>query len=325
MKRAKTEDSGPPKKRALNARPFPLRSAPNGTVKLSATPGSLFCNFPLTLTLSAMKNLLAVLFALSVITSFAGCRDDEDPASTLGSTGKISGTVALFESEDLSRLSDASGATVSVEGTTLSTITGSSGQWEIPDLPAGIYNIIISKPGFDTSRLLKHRALGVGHYFFDSVGIFTLPEGKVVVTELSISLRDSTLSYVIWDSVRMALDTVWALDTSANNNQWLIKVAGRVEIDDIARLKNSYVGLHLSASEGVELVTYPIVLDSLGRFSTAINTADGSWGFNLPERGKRLTADVILRRFARYTIDGVKRERWVNGNRSEKFEIKLIP
>ena len=89
------------------------------------------------------RHLLCFLFLLSV-----GCSTEwrlEDPP--LAAVATLSG---MLRHEGTGKQRDYSGATIALEGTSLFGMTDSVGYWKIDSVPAGVYNIIASKPGFDS-------------------------------------------------------------------------------------------------------------------------------------------------------------------------------
>jgi hypothetical protein len=86
------------------------------------------------------KSLFLLILALIGINS---CRNNS--MSPQGS-GTIAGRVILFDST-YSILTDFSGVNVSVDGTTISMVTDSTGDWQFSGLADGTYNITAAKPG----------------------------------------------------------------------------------------------------------------------------------------------------------------------------------
>ena len=67
--------------------------------------------------------------------------------------GNITGTIRLFDKDDIP-LADASGLTVTIAQTNVSTTTNNQGKWSLDSIPFGTYDLILSKPGFGTSRIM---------------------------------------------------------------------------------------------------------------------------------------------------------------------------
>ena len=85
---------------------------------------------------------------LTVLMLIAGCKGATGPAGP-SLTGNITGFVLLINSDSgVSYPADRSGVTVSVQGTSLSTMTDSRGRWTLTGLSTGIYTIVATKPGY---------------------------------------------------------------------------------------------------------------------------------------------------------------------------------
>jgi hypothetical protein len=107
--------------------------------------------------------------------------------------GIIQGKVAI--SVNCNALSNDSGATVQIEGTGFSTTTNSLGDWTMNNVPAGIYNIIITKPGFDTDLIAQDQFSGAGTQFLENGAISAtspLPD-SVLISSIQITKNDSII------------------------------------------------------------------------------------------------------------------------------------
>ena len=67
--------------------------------------------------------------------------------------GNIIGGIRLFDAND-NALTDGSGLKVTIEQTNVSTTTNSMGKWILDSIPFGTYDLILSKPGYGTSRIM---------------------------------------------------------------------------------------------------------------------------------------------------------------------------
>lgn len=67
--------------------------------------------------------------------------------------GNITGSIQVFDLEG-KLVQDASGVTVSIEQSSVSTKTQANGRWTLDSIPFGTYDISISKPGFGTAKIL---------------------------------------------------------------------------------------------------------------------------------------------------------------------------
>src|ERR1035437_11139545 len=103
-----------------------------------------------------MKNLITTLV---LITAVYGCKN-----STVVTTDELCsfrGKLTLVGANG-NPLSWQSGATIQVEGTAFSTTSDSAGEWGLDHVPAGIYNLMLWKPGFDTLIIPEYQFSGSG-------------------------------------------------------------------------------------------------------------------------------------------------------------------
>jgi hypothetical protein len=130
------------------------------------------------------KNLshsMTFVFAVAVLAWMSGCKTVTSP----GMTGLFAGRVALIDSTQIAlavALSDFSGATVSIDGTTFSATTDSSGQWEISGVPEGLYNITATKSGFGTFHWYEQEMVG-GRLDLTPAGIARMPSFTPILTK----------------------------------------------------------------------------------------------------------------------------------------------
>lgn len=110
---------------------------------------------------SMVKNIKSFLALALVCLVFSACEKPTDPNENVPNS--VTGKVILLNTDDSSKpFSDHSGVTVALRGTSLSSVTDSSGQYRIPDVPSGSYTITYTKPGFDTvSNNLEYSGTGV--------------------------------------------------------------------------------------------------------------------------------------------------------------------
>lgn len=97
-----------------------------------------------------MKNQLYLIVLLSFI--LFDCTPDHIPPLP----GNIEGHVALFTENEV-LINDSSGVKVRLEGIgpAQEVLTDSKGYWAFKDIPSGTYNIILSKDGYATYKLLS--------------------------------------------------------------------------------------------------------------------------------------------------------------------------
>jgi hypothetical protein len=121
-----------------------------------------------------MKYNVVILLSLLIICGFKG---EPDSTKTI-LYGNIKGLVILYD-EYVNQIFDASGVTVSLEGTSLSTVTSRDGSWIIENVPAGIYNIKFSKAGYPTMKYYNRQFVGGGTLVLDDQQMERLPSLKV--------------------------------------------------------------------------------------------------------------------------------------------------
>ncbi|HWF45111.1 MAG TPA: hypothetical protein VG537_10760, partial [Candidatus Kapabacteria bacterium] len=77
-------------------------------------------------------------------------------------------------------LSNYAGATVQVEGTSFHAMSNATGDWQIDNVPAGIYNLLLTKQGFDTLIIPQYQFSGAGTSFVIGNAIQEVPMDSLV-------------------------------------------------------------------------------------------------------------------------------------------------
>jgi hypothetical protein len=106
---------------------------------------------------------LAIVAFLLLLTA---CKDEDSICTTCPIPGTIKGTLMLVDSTGIA-FDDYSGATVELEGTSYQTTSNSLGEWEIQNVPIGIYTIRFSKQGFGYQRHIGFQFVGNGSITLD--------------------------------------------------------------------------------------------------------------------------------------------------------------
>jgi len=101
-----------------------------------------------------MKKIILPLLVLILIN--LSCEKESSPAITHVKPGNITGVLDIYESDDNS------GAFVSLKGTNISTKTDYYGKWTLTNVEPGVYDIILSKPGYDTTEIYGYQFAGNG-------------------------------------------------------------------------------------------------------------------------------------------------------------------
>jgi len=137
-----------------------------------------------------------ILFILLAVALIGGCKSATTTVDANAETGTFIGNVALVDVRG-GTLPNYAGATVQIQGTSFQTKSNDTGGWEIDNVPAGIYNIILTKPGFDTLVIPQYQFRGVGTSFIMNSGIQALPMDSLVFTVSSLVEDSTSAGYVI--------------------------------------------------------------------------------------------------------------------------------
>ncbi len=114
------------------------------------------------------QTTLFILLALALV---SGCKNPTVVAN--GDLGSFRGKVTEYGTDavngvDALPLPQQGGVTITIEGTPFTTTSNASSEWGIDNVPAGIYNLIFSKPGFDTSIHAQYQFSGAGTSFLEN-------------------------------------------------------------------------------------------------------------------------------------------------------------
>jgi hypothetical protein len=150
-----------------------------------------------------MKPLCSPLLALLIVAFVSACSTTESPTASSALTGTLKGRV-LFGSDDRADLPlPPTTATVSVEGTTFSTTTDSSGRWTINNLPAGTYNLSFTAPGFAMRREIGFQFVGGGTAYVPPY-ISLWKQTTVTVSDLRAVIVDTSAGGLPQPSLHVA-------------------------------------------------------------------------------------------------------------------------
>jgi hypothetical protein len=147
-----------------------------------------------------MKKIILLLFGIAVFTS---CTKQSDPVTNYIYThsdsalvGDMVGFVDLYDSTYTSYIygivSGHEGAVVSLDGTPFHTTTDSLGKWTLKNIPAGTYNISITKDGYALIKEVAYKFIGNGT---DYLGRFTLLKIPLLHPEIVIRPFHDYYSY----------------------------------------------------------------------------------------------------------------------------------
>jgi hypothetical protein len=121
-----------------------------------------------------INSLLPLFLALML---FGACKNGTTVVET--DTGTFRGNITLFDANG-DTLPNYAGATVQIQGTTFQATSSANGDWQINNVPTGIYNILLTKPGFDTLTIPQYQFSGAGTAFIMSTAIQALPMDSLV-------------------------------------------------------------------------------------------------------------------------------------------------
>ncbi|NNV56413.1 hypothetical protein GD597_13160 [Panacibacter sp. KCS-6] len=113
-------------------------------------PYYLILNMKLSSYFSMVSFLQKLVLVLGCIALAVAC-NKSDFVPNGGSNEKLNGSVKLYD--DLGNPIISNGMTVSLQGTSYSTVTDSSGKYSFKNLPFGTYTLVFTKQGFGTYKL----------------------------------------------------------------------------------------------------------------------------------------------------------------------------
>ncbi|MDP4198759.1 MAG: hypothetical protein Q8922_02195 [Bacteroidota bacterium] len=197
----------------------------------------------------------ASIIALLLVVGIGGCKSsvavNTDELGTL--RGKV---VALGVNCD--SISDRSGVTVLIEGTNFSASTDVTGQWVIEHVPAGVYNVIVTKPSFDTDLTAEYQIIGAGTQFLEHAMIQAIPLDSIPIVSLSAVKRtyDSVGGkfYITVTLTMMGRDSIVSGMTHLQNLKDSLIINGIVQRPVFSILRNgtyTYVDSSESFWEGM--------------------------------------------------------------------------
>lgn len=144
-----------------------------------------------------MKKTTFILITSSVLFSF--CKKQEGPQGPQGSAGpSLSGTlvgyVDVYDSYGALQKSDS--VTINVTGKSISAPTDTMGKFVISNLTTGTYELVISKPTYQDTKIPSLNFVGGGtQYLTNRIGITQTP--AFTLSNLSFSNIFGTISYTV--------------------------------------------------------------------------------------------------------------------------------
>lgn len=152
-----------------------------------------------------MKQNRLIAYLIVVVLSFSaggildGCKGERGPAGT-PLTGDLTGSVVLSDSLN-NPISNRSGVAVSLSPDVGSATSLPDGSWQVGNVPAGIYDITFTKPGFFTSKMFQFQFVGGGNYAFYPTRLYQfmhLSVSDLSATDSAAFIRfQGTLHYTV--------------------------------------------------------------------------------------------------------------------------------
>jgi len=136
-----------------------------------------------------MKNIILIIVLIVYST---GCKGDPGPA---GPTmyGDIAGNIFLY-SDNGQVLKDNSGVTITLDGRQYSTQSLPNGTWKLSGVPAGIYDIVFSKPGYITYKEYGVQFVGGGTLFlYYRIWLSQIPPTTIIEFKLTQSSNNTSV------------------------------------------------------------------------------------------------------------------------------------
>jgi hypothetical protein len=142
-----------------------------------------------------------------------GCSNSTDPPAQTSGGEKLTGTVQAFSSASPALIAPA-GIQITIQGTAFGATADTGGHFEIDNIPAGIYNIIFSKPGFDSMIYPVHHLIGVGTDIINDAYLMQESNDSVALSGISSVFTVSVSKHVqVFDTTitndNGKLDTSW--------------------------------------------------------------------------------------------------------------------
>jgi hypothetical protein len=219
------------------------------------------------------KSLLWIcILLLASVFSATGCKS---PALTTASDDPsiLSGSVAAFSPDGIHSL-DSSGITVSIEGTTLKTQSDQSGNFTISGVPAGVYNILFYKAGFDTMIYPEHHLLGDGTDIISDAYIIKGKTDSLVIdsiVQVGRASYDSVRFFTKSDSIRVAHILINGSDTTTTYTDSTITTMIPDTLHVLANLTVNIVAHLIGSDTATPTVWFYAEKDSLPFFRPAYN------------------------------------------------------
>ncbi len=159
--------------------------------------------------------LYGLLFAIFAMV-FSSCSSPSDPPAATSNGEKLEGTVAAYASGAPTGLSP-TGIQISIQGTPYQATADTGGHFEIDNIPAGVYNIIFWKPGFDSMIYPVHHIIGVGTDIINDAYLVQESTDTITMTGVSyvFNVSQTKIITVIDSTIK---DSLGKLDTTVTTH-----------------------------------------------------------------------------------------------------------
>ncbi|MFH1051117.1 MAG: carboxypeptidase-like regulatory domain-containing protein [bacterium] len=152
---------------------------------------------------------------LTLIFILLSCEKENSPTITDVKPGNITGILDIYDSDDNS------GAYVSLKGTKISTTTDYNGKWTLTNVESGVYDIIFSKPGYDTTECYGFPFPGNGTAYCGCSTYAWATEYPIVDEWAIFKINANRVSNITFDS-KYSYDTTW--DDDRHGNSWISRI-----------------------------------------------------------------------------------------------------
>jgi hypothetical protein len=136
-----------------------------------------------------------ILSAGLTLALLGACKSSTNVVDNTNSLGTFHGNIALVNAAG-DTLSNYSGVTIQIQGTQFQATSNARGDWEIDNIPAGIYSVMLTKQGFDTLIIPQYQFSGAGISYLLNTGIQALPMDSLVFTVTNTTEDSSASGYL---------------------------------------------------------------------------------------------------------------------------------
>lgn len=237
-----------------------------------------------------MKHFLLPILCLSAILS--SCKKDtvegpqgpQGPAGANGSapSGTLAGKARQYDEFGVEYTTSLNTVTVTVDGTNLSTVTDASGNYSIPNVPPGVYNVTFTKPGaglykatqvtfpgngilYNTASVVDKATTVITSAVVKDTMFFSTPQIKFQIATTPLS-KSRTFMLVFGKTANIDL-----ADPSSYNNIYTTNMqSGASGINGTTNISGTNYNAFSSGST-IYVKVYPIATSYTGYYDAAID------------------------------------------------------